>query len=203
MTPDRVADYQSFFDHDAFMDNPMWADCYCMFYRFSGTNEEWEHRTAKEVALRLGARAGERRHERRQPGRRARMEQVRRAHGRRGIALHPPRLVPGTRRVRLVPRERKGEAELQPDERAVRIALREDSQPPHGAGRPRPQRVAHVAGHLGRSGRVGDEGRRLARRLVHVRARRHGDADRDRSRSDSRGPDDQPDTEPRAHPRRP
>ena len=48
LTPERRDDWLRFFDRDAFMDNPMWADCYCMFYRFSGTNEEWEHRTAKE-----------------------------------------------------------------------------------------------------------------------------------------------------------
>ena len=48
LTAERRDDWLRFFDHDAFMDNPMWADCYCVFYRFSGTNEEWEHRTAKE-----------------------------------------------------------------------------------------------------------------------------------------------------------
>jgi len=28
--PDRLADYQSFFDHDAFRDFPAWQACYCM-----------------------------------------------------------------------------------------------------------------------------------------------------------------------------
>ena len=28
--------------------NPMWADCYCMFYRFPGSNEEWERRSGRE-----------------------------------------------------------------------------------------------------------------------------------------------------------
>src|SRR3954451_7805168 len=48
LTPERRDDWLCFFDRDAFMDNPMWADCYCMFYRFSGMNEEWERRTATE-----------------------------------------------------------------------------------------------------------------------------------------------------------
>ena len=48
ITPERRDDWLRFFDRDAFMDNPMWADCYCMFYRFSGSNEEWEQRTATD-----------------------------------------------------------------------------------------------------------------------------------------------------------
>jgi GNAT superfamily N-acetyltransferase len=48
LTAERGKDWLAFFDHDAFMDNPMWADCYCMFYRFSGSDEEWERRTATE-----------------------------------------------------------------------------------------------------------------------------------------------------------
>ena len=30
VTPDRLADYQAFFDHDAFRDFPQWQACYCM-----------------------------------------------------------------------------------------------------------------------------------------------------------------------------
>jgi GNAT superfamily N-acetyltransferase len=30
VTPDRVGDYQAFFDHDAFRDYPAWSSCYCM-----------------------------------------------------------------------------------------------------------------------------------------------------------------------------
>lgn len=30
VTPDRVSDYQAFFDHDAFRDFPQWQACYCM-----------------------------------------------------------------------------------------------------------------------------------------------------------------------------
>jgi GNAT superfamily N-acetyltransferase len=30
VTPDRLADYQTFFDHDAFRDFPSWQACYCM-----------------------------------------------------------------------------------------------------------------------------------------------------------------------------
>jgi ribosomal protein S18 acetylase RimI-like enzyme len=35
LTPERVADYLAFFDHEegpAFADNPTWAKCYCHFY---------------------------------------------------------------------------------------------------------------------------------------------------------------------------
>jgi len=48
LTTERRDEWLRFFDRDAFMDNPMWADCYCMFYRFSGSNEEWEQRTATD-----------------------------------------------------------------------------------------------------------------------------------------------------------
>lgn len=30
VTPDRVSDYQAFFDHDGFRDFPQWQACYCM-----------------------------------------------------------------------------------------------------------------------------------------------------------------------------
>jgi ribosomal protein S18 acetylase RimI-like enzyme len=46
LTPDRADDFLAFFDGPAFADNPDWADCYCMFPNFTGSNEEWEKATA-------------------------------------------------------------------------------------------------------------------------------------------------------------
>ena len=48
VTPERVADYQSFFDHDAFRDFPSWQSCYCMETHSTHTGEEWAARTAAE-----------------------------------------------------------------------------------------------------------------------------------------------------------
>lgn len=44
----RLADYQQFFDRTAFMDNTMWAGCYCHFYCFPGTKEQWQRRRSAE-----------------------------------------------------------------------------------------------------------------------------------------------------------
>jgi ribosomal protein S18 acetylase RimI-like enzyme/uncharacterized protein YndB with AHSA1/START domain len=48
VTPERVADYQSFFDHDAFRDFPGWQSCYCMETHRTQTDEEWAVRTAAD-----------------------------------------------------------------------------------------------------------------------------------------------------------
>lgn len=48
VTPDRLADYQAFFDHDAFRDYPAWQACYCMEPVFPGTDDAWAQRTAAE-----------------------------------------------------------------------------------------------------------------------------------------------------------
>jgi GNAT superfamily N-acetyltransferase len=48
LTPERVGDYQSFFDHDAFRDFPSWQSCYCMETHSTHTDEEWAARTATE-----------------------------------------------------------------------------------------------------------------------------------------------------------
>jgi ribosomal protein S18 acetylase RimI-like enzyme len=45
--PDLIEDFLFFFDNVAFEDNPDWASCYCHFYHFNGTNEEWIKTTAK------------------------------------------------------------------------------------------------------------------------------------------------------------
>src|SRR3954469_25777977 len=100
------------------------------------------------------------------------MQEVRRVHGRRRIRLHTPRFVPGMRRVRLLSREREREAELEADERAVRIPRGEDAQTAHGPGGPGLQRLAYVARHVGRRGRVRYERRWLARLAADVGTRR-------------------------------
>jgi GNAT superfamily N-acetyltransferase len=48
VTPDRLVDYQSFFDHDAFRDFPGWQSCYCMETHRTQTDEEWAVRTAQD-----------------------------------------------------------------------------------------------------------------------------------------------------------
>ncbi len=48
LTPDRQQDFLDYFDRDAFVDNPGWASCYCYYYRFPGTQEEWNRRTSED-----------------------------------------------------------------------------------------------------------------------------------------------------------
>jgi GNAT superfamily N-acetyltransferase len=48
VTPERVSDYQAFFDHDAFRDYPGWQSCYCMETHRTQTDEEWAVRTAQD-----------------------------------------------------------------------------------------------------------------------------------------------------------
>jgi GNAT superfamily N-acetyltransferase len=47
LTPERLDDYLGFFDRDAFMDNPIWASCYCMAYHVPDS-EDWQARTAEQ-----------------------------------------------------------------------------------------------------------------------------------------------------------
>ena len=46
LTPALVEDYLTFFDHDAFADNPRWAACYCMFPHVNCSGDEWDARAA-------------------------------------------------------------------------------------------------------------------------------------------------------------
>lgn len=48
VTPDRVADYQAFFDHDAFRDYPSWQFCFCMETHRTQSDEEWSLRTGQD-----------------------------------------------------------------------------------------------------------------------------------------------------------
>ena len=46
VTPERIGEYQSFFDDHAFRDYPAWQSCYCMETHRSQSDEEWAGRTA-------------------------------------------------------------------------------------------------------------------------------------------------------------
>ncbi|MGH2608245.1 MAG: GNAT family N-acetyltransferase [Tepidiformaceae bacterium] len=46
--PGTTGDFVRFFEGEGFMDNPLWATCYCMFPNFTGSNEEWSERTGLE-----------------------------------------------------------------------------------------------------------------------------------------------------------
>jgi GNAT superfamily N-acetyltransferase/uncharacterized protein YndB with AHSA1/START domain len=48
VTPDRVSDYQAFFDHDAFRDYPSWQSCYCIETHRTQGEDESATRTASE-----------------------------------------------------------------------------------------------------------------------------------------------------------
>ncbi len=48
VTPERVGDYQAFFDHDAFRDFPAWQFCYCYETHRTQDDEEWLARTAAD-----------------------------------------------------------------------------------------------------------------------------------------------------------
>ncbi len=48
LSPSLRQDYLSFFDHDAFADNPRWASCYCFFNHAPHDRERWRDRTAQQ-----------------------------------------------------------------------------------------------------------------------------------------------------------
>ena len=48
MTPALLPDWLSFFDNDAFVDNPDWASCYCQFYHADHDEKDWGERTGAE-----------------------------------------------------------------------------------------------------------------------------------------------------------
>lgn len=48
LSPDLIDDFLNYFDNIAFSDNPDWATCYCHFYHFAGTNEQFFKRTSEE-----------------------------------------------------------------------------------------------------------------------------------------------------------
>lgn len=48
LSPALLGDFLHFFDHDAFVDNPHWAKCYCFFNHAPHQTEDWESRTAAQ-----------------------------------------------------------------------------------------------------------------------------------------------------------
>jgi GNAT superfamily N-acetyltransferase len=48
LTPSLLNDYLSFFDQDAFVDNPHWASCYCYFNFAPHQSEDWKTRSAEQ-----------------------------------------------------------------------------------------------------------------------------------------------------------
>jgi ribosomal protein S18 acetylase RimI-like enzyme len=48
LTPERSADMLRFFDHDAFTNTPMWADCYCMYPHEAGGQDTWRAATLED-----------------------------------------------------------------------------------------------------------------------------------------------------------
>jgi ribosomal protein S18 acetylase RimI-like enzyme len=58
VTPDRVAEYLDFFDHEAFRDFPSWQACYCMETHRTQRDEEWALRTADENRRDMSAAIG-------------------------------------------------------------------------------------------------------------------------------------------------
>ena len=59
LTPELLAEYQRFFDQEAFRDYPAWSDCYCMETLWDGPDEESAPRTGafnrQEMSERVGA----------------------------------------------------------------------------------------------------------------------------------------------------
>jgi len=48
LTPPRLADFLTFFDHDAFVDNPRWRSCYCQYLLVDHRQVAWSQRSAQE-----------------------------------------------------------------------------------------------------------------------------------------------------------
>ena len=48
LTADLLEDFLEYFDNIAFSDNPDWATCYCHFYHFPGTPQQFFKRAAEE-----------------------------------------------------------------------------------------------------------------------------------------------------------
>jgi ribosomal protein S18 acetylase RimI-like enzyme len=58
LTPELLAEYQRFFDQEAFRDYPAWSDCYCMETLWDGIDDESEPRTAADNRREMSARVG-------------------------------------------------------------------------------------------------------------------------------------------------
>ena len=60
VTPDRLADYQHYFDDVAFRDFPSWQFCYCMETHRTQDEEEWAQRTGADNRRDMSAMIGRR-----------------------------------------------------------------------------------------------------------------------------------------------
>lgn len=64
LSPDLAGDFIRFFDHDAFIDSPAMASCYCNAQYFGGDEDEWRTRRAErnrddmESRIRAGQASG-------------------------------------------------------------------------------------------------------------------------------------------------
>jgi len=48
LTPALLSDWLTFFDNDAFIDNPGWSSCYCQFYHDDHQEKDWSDRSGDE-----------------------------------------------------------------------------------------------------------------------------------------------------------
>lgn len=48
LIPELIDDFLLYFDEIGFSDNPDWANCYCYFHHFPGTNQDWMKRTKEQ-----------------------------------------------------------------------------------------------------------------------------------------------------------
>lgn len=62
LSPELAEDYLSFFDLDAFTDNPGWASCYCLFHHVVGVDPPWGERRWQDIRARVADRIGQGRH---------------------------------------------------------------------------------------------------------------------------------------------
>ena len=60
VTPERLADYQHYFDDVAFRDFPAWQSCYCMETHRTQDDDEWAQRTAADNRQDMSAMIGRR-----------------------------------------------------------------------------------------------------------------------------------------------
>jgi GNAT superfamily N-acetyltransferase len=57
LTPERRDDFLRFFDTEAFADNPVWANCYCMYFFAAGGYDTWDTRSAADNRAEAAERA--------------------------------------------------------------------------------------------------------------------------------------------------
>jgi len=53
LSPDLIDDYLHFFDNQVFTENPDWSKCYCYFFHFVGTDEQWNKKDNRAAAIKI------------------------------------------------------------------------------------------------------------------------------------------------------